>query len=191
MQKERQLGEYEKVMKEKEREEARRALAGLKNKKEDMLAYERELDRLIEGERIKKEQKQQQEWEKREKESVHLLYQGFEDRERKVKEHRGEREEDLRVREQDRAEVERRVAEYEQEQERRKRDEFERNRAEQQKILEEIALKEEKRRVILQELQREEQQQFASKNEYERKIEERKQQGREQFEEFKKTHRLF
>lgn len=45
--KERQLGEYEKVMKERERGEALKILAGLKNKNQDMIAYERELDRLI------------------------------------------------------------------------------------------------------------------------------------------------
>jgi hypothetical protein len=37
--KERQLAEYEKLMKEKEREEAKKTLAGVKNKHQDMLAY--------------------------------------------------------------------------------------------------------------------------------------------------------
>lgn len=46
--KERQLAEYEKMMKEKEREEARRTLAGVRSKGQDMIAYEKELDRLIE-----------------------------------------------------------------------------------------------------------------------------------------------
>ena len=36
-------------MKEKEREEAKRTLAGVKNKNQDLLSYEKELDRLIEG----------------------------------------------------------------------------------------------------------------------------------------------
>jgi len=35
-------------MKEKEREEATKMLAGLKKKNQDMLSYEKELDRLIE-----------------------------------------------------------------------------------------------------------------------------------------------
>lgn len=39
--KERQLAEYEKMMKEKEREESKRTLAGVKGKGQDMLAYER------------------------------------------------------------------------------------------------------------------------------------------------------
>ena len=62
VQKERQLAEYEKLMKEKEREEARRTLAGVRSKGQDMLAYEKELDRLIELERLKKERKQQEDW---------------------------------------------------------------------------------------------------------------------------------
>lgn len=60
--KERQLAEYEKLMKEKEREEAKKILAGVKNKHQDMMAYEKELDRLIENERLKKEKKQQEDW---------------------------------------------------------------------------------------------------------------------------------
>jgi hypothetical protein len=52
--KERQLAEYEKFMKEKDREEATKILAGLRKKNQDMLAYEKELDRLIEIERMKK-----------------------------------------------------------------------------------------------------------------------------------------
>lgn len=52
--KERQLAEYEKLMKDKERDEARRTLAGVNNRHNDMQAYEKELDRLIEVERVKK-----------------------------------------------------------------------------------------------------------------------------------------
>lgn len=52
-------------MKEKERDEARRTLAGVRSKEKDMLSYEKELDRLIEIERVKKEKKQQEDWEKR------------------------------------------------------------------------------------------------------------------------------
>jgi hypothetical protein len=36
----------------------------------------------------------------------------FDDRERKVKEHRSEKEDDLKIKEQDRVEVEKRVREY-------------------------------------------------------------------------------
>ena len=54
VQKERQLAEYEKIMKEKEREQAKRTLAGVKNKNQDLLSYEKELDKLIEIERLKK-----------------------------------------------------------------------------------------------------------------------------------------
>jgi len=111
-------------MKEKEREEARRTLAGARSKNLDMIAYEKELDRLIEIERVKKEKKQQEEWNKREKARINLLYQVYDDRGRKVNDHKSEKEEDLRTREQDRAEVERRVKEYEQEQEKRKKEEF-------------------------------------------------------------------
>jgi hypothetical protein len=39
--KERQLAEYEKLMKEKERDEAKRTLAGVRGKNQDMIAYER------------------------------------------------------------------------------------------------------------------------------------------------------
>ena len=53
------------------------------------------------------------------------------------------------------------------------------NRLEQQKLLDEIALKEEKRRLLLQEIQREEQEQEAARLDYNRKIEERKQVGKE------------
>lgn len=43
----------------------------------------------------------------------------------------------------------------------------------------------------MQELQREEQEMEASRQNYERKIQDRKQQGREDLETFKKTNRLF
>lgn len=39
--KERQLAEYEKLMKDKERDEARRTLAGAQNRHADMQAYEK------------------------------------------------------------------------------------------------------------------------------------------------------
>ncbi len=70
-----------------------------------MAAYERELDRLIEIERVKKEKKQQEEWEKREKARLNLLYQVYDDRERKVREHQKTKEEELREKDQDKAEV--------------------------------------------------------------------------------------
>lgn len=52
--KERQLAEYEKQLKEKEREESKKALQGFKNKNQELMSYEKELDRLIEIERLKK-----------------------------------------------------------------------------------------------------------------------------------------
>lgn len=99
--KEGQLAEYEKVMKEREREEAKRTLAGVKKQGNDMAAYEKELDRLIELERLKKERKAQEDWEKKEKGRISLLHQVYEDRERKVRDHQSERADELRVREQD------------------------------------------------------------------------------------------
>lgn len=48
---------------------------------------------MIEQERLKKERKQQEEWEKREKARVNLLYQVYDDRERKVKDHKAEKDE--------------------------------------------------------------------------------------------------
>ena len=108
--------------KEKEREEARRILAGVRGKGQDMVAYQKELDRLIEQERLKKERKQQEDWEKREKARINLLYQVYDDRERKVKDHKAERDEQLRIKEQDKIEVEKRLKEYEREVERRKQE---------------------------------------------------------------------
>ena len=58
-----------------------------------MATYEKELDRLIEIERVKKEKKQQEDWEKREKARLNLLYQVYDDRERKVREHQKTKEE--------------------------------------------------------------------------------------------------
>lgn len=101
--KERELAEYEKLLKEKEREEAKRVLAGFRNKGTELAAYERELDRLIEIERVKKEKKQQEEWGKREKARLNLLYQVYDDRERKVREHQKTKDEELREKEQDKA----------------------------------------------------------------------------------------
>ena len=103
--KERELAEYEKLLKEKEREEAKRVLAGFRNKGTELAAYEKELDRLIEIERVKKEKKQQEEWGKREKARLNLLYQVYDDRERKVREHQKTKDEELREKEQDKAEV--------------------------------------------------------------------------------------
>ena len=57
VQKERQLLELEKMMRQQEKEEAKRILAGMKNRNSEMEAYERELDRLIEQERIRREKK--------------------------------------------------------------------------------------------------------------------------------------
>lgn len=45
-----------------------------------------------------------------------MLYQVYDDRERKVRDHKAEKEEELRIRNEDRVEVERRVQEYEAEQ---------------------------------------------------------------------------
>jgi hypothetical protein len=115
-------------------------------------------------ERQKKEKKQQEEWEKREKARINLLYQVYDDRERKVNEHKAELEQELRMKEEDRQEVERRVRDYEKEQE---------------------------RKILLQELQREEEQQEFARQDYGKKIEERKQQGKEQLEQFKRTNRIF
>lgn len=68
-------------------------MAGFRNKGTELAAYERELDRLIEIERVKKEKKQQEDWEKREKARLNLLYQVYDDRERKVREHQKTKEE--------------------------------------------------------------------------------------------------
>ncbi len=46
-------------MKEQERDEAKRVLKGVKNKNIELQAYEKELDRLIESERLKKEQREE------------------------------------------------------------------------------------------------------------------------------------
>ena len=62
---------------------------------------------------------------------------------------------------------------------------------EQKKLLQEITEKEERRRMILLELQREDQQMENARQDYNQKIEDRKRQGREQLENFKKTTRLF
>jgi hypothetical protein len=56
--KERELAELEKDQKFKYREEARKTLSGFKNRTQDMVNYEKELDRLIDIERKKKEVKQ-------------------------------------------------------------------------------------------------------------------------------------
>ena len=40
---------------------------------------------------MKKEKKQQEEWDKREKARINLLYQVYDDRNRKVKEHKAEK----------------------------------------------------------------------------------------------------
>lgn len=45
--KERELAELEKMMRQQEKEEARRILAGMKNRNAELAAYEKELDRLI------------------------------------------------------------------------------------------------------------------------------------------------
>ncbi len=57
--------------------------------------------------------------------------------------------------------------------------------------MQEITEKEERRRMILLELQREDQQMENARQDYNQKIEDRKRQGREQLENFKKTTRLF
>ena len=85
--KERELAEYEKYMKEQEREEARRVLMSIKNRSSEIAAYEKELDRLIDEERRKKEKKQDEEFQKKEKARLNLLYQVFDDREKKVRQH--------------------------------------------------------------------------------------------------------
>ena len=46
--KERELAELEKTMRQQQKQEARRILAGMKNRNAEMAAYEKELDRLIE-----------------------------------------------------------------------------------------------------------------------------------------------
>lgn len=86
---------------------------------------------------------------------MNLLYQVYDDMERKVGEHKAEREQEAKERAQDKVEVERRVKEYEAERQRQKEAEFARNRLEQKKLLGEISEKEEKRRLLLMELQRE------------------------------------
>ena len=54
VEKQRQLAEYEKYMREQEKEEAKRTLKAIKNRNAEMAAYEKELDRLIEEERLKR-----------------------------------------------------------------------------------------------------------------------------------------
>jgi hypothetical protein len=47
LEKERELAELEKEQRLKNREEARKTLSSFKNRTQDMVAYEKELDRLI------------------------------------------------------------------------------------------------------------------------------------------------
>lgn len=56
--KERELVELEKYMRQQEKEEARRVLAGMKNRNAEMAAYEKQLDRLIDEERQRREKRQ-------------------------------------------------------------------------------------------------------------------------------------
>lgn len=54
VEKERQLVEYERFMRQQDKEEARRVLASVKDRGAEMAAYERELDRIIEEERLRR-----------------------------------------------------------------------------------------------------------------------------------------
>jgi hypothetical protein len=119
------LAELEKTMKQHEKEEARKVLQGMKNRTAEMVAYEKELDRLIDEERLKKERKEDEDWRNKEKARIGLLHQVYNDRERKVKQHQSEREEDKRQKEVDKQEVERRLKEYEADKERRMKEEYE------------------------------------------------------------------
>lgn len=80
LEKEKLLAELEKEQKIKNREEARKTLSGFKNRTQDMANYEKELDRLIEAERKKKEAREDEEWRKREDARVKLLYDVYNDR---------------------------------------------------------------------------------------------------------------
>lgn len=178
-------------MRQQEKDEARRILQGMKNRNSEMEAYEKELDRLIEEERLRRERKADEDWEKKERARINLLHQVFDDREKKVKQHQSEKDEEKRQKEIDRIEVEKRLNAYQAEQERKRQEEWKRGKEEQLKLLKEIAEKEERRRMILQELHREEQNMEAARQSYDQQIQERKIQGREQLDEFKKTNRLF
>lgn len=59
-----------------------------------MAAYERELDRLIDEERIRREKKQDEDWRKKEQARIGLLHQVYDDRERKVRQHMAERDDE-------------------------------------------------------------------------------------------------
>lgn len=65
----------------------------------------------------------------------------FDDREKKVKDHIAERDQELRQKEEDKIEVERRLNEYRLEQEKRKQEQLERSKNDQRILLQEIAAK--------------------------------------------------
>ena len=62
---------------------------------------------------------------------------------------------------------------------------------EQREILKQIALKEEKKRLLLMEMQREEQELERGRRQYEGKIQDRKERGKQDLKAFKETNRLF
>ena len=107
--KEREIAEYEKLMKDHEREESKRLLKSIKNRSSELAAYEKELDKMIDEERQKIQRKEDEKWEKKEKARLDMLYQVFDDRERRVKGHLEEKQQEKREKEHDRMEMEKKL----------------------------------------------------------------------------------
>ena len=120
-----------------------------------------------------------------------MLYQVFDDRAKKVQEHQAEKEHEKRQREEDAQDVTRSVREYEEELEKKRLEDIEKGKRQQEFLLQEIAAKEERKRELLQQLQREEANEEITRLEYDRKIQMRKLQGKQELDDFKRTNRLF
>lgn len=76
------------MKKNHERDEAQRVLKSIKNRSGELAAYERELNRLIDEERMRRERKEDEEWLRKEKAREEFLRDVFVDREKKVKMHK-------------------------------------------------------------------------------------------------------
>ena len=112
VEKEKQILQLERQMKEKERAEAKLVLKSIKNRSEERAAFEKGLEEIVDRQRQRQQREQDEAWERKEREKFQFMHDVFKSREEIMKQHMAEKEKARKVKKQERVDVDRMMSEH-------------------------------------------------------------------------------
>lgn len=185
IEKERILDQQDQEKRDKYKADTRAFLANFQNRADDAKVNQDHLDMLLQQENEKQLRKQQEKWEREENARIELMKDVYKNREEALWHKKAISDAENEVKEQEKRDVRLRVSEYAEEEKRKELEEIMRNKQHQNEVLWQINEKnEQKRRAILDEMEEERKKRLVELN-YDRRIKEEEQIGRQRIAEAK------